>query len=52
MGFDVFDKGTPALDGKAVRRQVTVYFSGTRGPKMDLLLYLLRQCPQAGACCC
>lgn len=41
MTFDVFDKGTPALDGKAVRRQVTVYFSSDKnGPKMDLLLYL------------
>ncbi len=41
MSFDVFDKGTPALDGKAVRRQVTVYFSSDKnGPKMDLLIYL------------
>jgi len=41
MSFDVFDKGTPALDGKAVRRQVTVYFSSDKnGPKMDLLVYL------------
>src|SRR5260370_27558022 len=41
MSFEVFDKGTPALDGKAVRRQVTVYFSANKsGPKMDLLLYL------------
>jgi len=41
MSFDVFDKGTPALDGKAIRRQVTVYFSADRnGPKMDLLIYL------------
>ncbi|MGO9259048.1 MAG: acetylxylan esterase [Bryobacteraceae bacterium] len=41
MTFDVFDKGTPALDGKAMRRQVTVYFSADKsGPKMDLLLYL------------
>ena len=41
MSFDVFDKGTPALDGKAVRRQVTVYFVQDKsGPKMDLLLYL------------
>jgi len=41
MTFDVFDKGTPALDGKALRRQVTVYFSADKaGPKMDLLLYL------------
>lgn len=41
MSFDVFDKGTPALEGKALRRQVTVYFSPDKsGPKMDLLLYL------------
>ena len=41
MSFDVFDKGTPALDGKAMRRQVTIYFSKDKsGPKMDLLIYL------------
>jgi len=41
MSFEVFDKGTPALDGKAIRRQVTVYFSPNKnGPKMDLLIYL------------
>jgi len=41
MTFDVFDKGTPALDGKAIRRQVTVYFSSDKsGPKMDMVLYL------------
>jgi hypothetical protein len=41
MTFDVFDKGTPALDGKAIRRQVTIYFSRNKsGPKMDLLIYL------------
>jgi hypothetical protein len=41
MSFDVFDKGTPALDGKAIRRQVTINFSGDKsGPKMDLLVYL------------
>ena len=41
MTFDVFDKGTPALDGKALRRQVTVYFSADKaGPKMDVALYL------------
>ena len=41
MTFDVFDKGTPALDGKAIRRQVTIHFSADKsGPKMDLLLYL------------
>ena len=41
MSFDVFDKGTPALGGKATRRQVTIYFSTDKtGPKMDLLTYV------------
>ena len=41
MSFEVFDKGTPAFDGKAIRRQVTIYFSKDKsGPKMDLLIYL------------
>src|SRR6267143_7268472 len=41
MSFDVFDKGTTALDGKAIRRQVTVYFSADKtGPKMDMPIYL------------
>ena len=41
MSFEIFDKGTPALDGKAIRRQVTIYFSADKaGPKMDLLVYL------------
>lgn len=41
MTFDVFDKGTPAFAGKAIRRQVTIYFSKNKsGPKVDLLIYL------------
>jgi hypothetical protein len=41
MSFDVFDKGTPAYDGKAIRKQVTIYFSADKnGPKMDLLVYV------------
>jgi len=41
MTFDVFDKGTPAFDGKAIRRQVTIYFSADKnGPRMDLLTYV------------
>jgi hypothetical protein len=41
MSFDVFEKAAPALDGKAIRRQVTVYFTADKaGPKMDVLLYL------------
>src|ERR1700704_2201987 len=45
MSFDVFEKGTPALEGKAIRRQISIFFSADKtGPKMDLLLYL----PAAG----
>lgn len=41
MHFEVFDKGTPAFAGKALRRQVTIYFSkDNAGPRMDLLIYL------------
>lgn len=41
MSFDVFDKGTPAMDGKAIRKQITVYFSKDKeGPKEDLVLYI------------
>ena len=41
MSFDVFDKGTPAMSGKALRKQVTIYFSADKsGPKEDLVIYL------------
>ncbi len=41
MRFEVFDKGTPALDGAATRRQVTIHFSkNPGGPKMALAVYL------------
>ncbi|MES2649681.1 MAG: acetylxylan esterase [Bacteroidota bacterium] len=41
MHFKIFDKGTPVLNGRAIRKQVTVYFTGdTSGYKMDLLIYL------------
>lgn len=39
--FDVTDKGTPALDGKAIRKQVTISFSKDESwPKIHLLIYL------------
>ncbi|MGH9662649.1 MAG: NAD(P)-dependent oxidoreductase, partial [Bryobacteraceae bacterium] len=39
--FDVFDKGTPAFEGKALRKQVTIYFSADKnGPKQDMVVYL------------
>ena len=41
MSFNVFDKGSPALGGKAIRKQVTVYFTkDTSDYKMDILIYL------------
>ena len=39
--FEVIDKGTPALDGKAIRKQVTIYLSKDNSwPKIHLLIYL------------
>jgi hypothetical protein len=41
LSFNVFDKGTPVFDGKAIRRQVTVCFTkDTSDHKMDILIYL------------
>jgi hypothetical protein len=41
LHFNIFDKGTPAFDGAAIRKQVTVYFTkDTSRLKMDLLIYL------------
>jgi hypothetical protein len=41
MTFDVFDTGTPAMGRKAIRKQVTVYFSANKnGPKEDLVVYI------------
>ncbi len=39
--FNVFEKGTRVLNGKAIRKQVTVYFTkDTAAYKMNLLIYL------------
>ncbi len=39
--FDVTDQGAPALDGKAIRKQVTISFSKDPAwPKIHLLIYL------------
>jgi hypothetical protein len=41
MRFDIFDRATPAFDRKAIRRQVTIYFTKDKsGPSIDVLLYL------------
>ena len=40
LRFDVFDSGKTALGGKAIRKQVTIYFSAKKGgPEEDLLIY-------------
>lgn len=41
LSFKVSEKGTPALNGKAVRRQVTVYLTkDTSDHKMEILIYI------------
>mgnify|MGYP003576293339 CR=1 FL=1 len=41
LRFEVFDKGTPAFNGSAIRKQVTIYFTkDTASHKTDLLIYL------------
>jgi hypothetical protein len=41
LRFEVFDKGTTALGGKALRKQVTIYFAkGDNEHKLTLLIYL------------
>lgn len=41
MTFHVYDKGTMVYNGKALRKQVTIYFTkNTSDHKMDLLIYL------------
>ena len=46
MHFNVFDNGTPAFNGKAIRKQVTVYFTkDTSDHKMNLLIYLPANAP-------
>ena len=42
MSFNVFDKGTPAFGGKAIRKQVTIYFTKDTASthKADVLIYL------------
>lgn len=41
VSFERFDPGTSAFDGRALRKQVTIYFTKDRsGPQMDLLIYL------------
>jgi hypothetical protein len=39
--FEMVDPGTPALNGKAIRKQVTIHLNKDKtGPSIDLLIYL------------
>jgi hypothetical protein len=39
--FEITDKGTPALNGKAIRKQVTIHLlKDPAAPKIDVLIYL------------
>lgn len=41
LNYEVFDSDPNALGGKAIRKQITIYFSERKdGPKEDLLLYI------------
>ena len=43
MTFKEFDRDETALDGRAIRKQITVHFSSDeKGPSMDILVYLPR----------
>lgn len=44
LNLKVFDLDAKALNGKATRKQVTVFFNGSSdGPSMDILIYLPNQ---------
>jgi hypothetical protein len=41
LTYEVLEESTPALDGKARRKQVRIFFGGKKeGPSMDVLLYV------------
>lgn len=41
QSFEVFDKGTPALNGKAIRKQVVIWLNKEKtGPHINLVEYL------------
>lgn len=41
LKFTVFDKGTPVMDGKAIRKQIVISFGNEKtSPEINLLVYL------------
>jgi hypothetical protein len=53
MTFEVFDLEKNALEGKAIRKQVSVYFTGKKdGPQMSVLMYLPKSAKPAPVFLC
>lgn len=48
MWFEIRSVDDNALEGKAIRKEVTVHFTpkGTQGPKVDVLFYLPKNAPR------
>lgn len=47
LKWEIYEQSDTALDGKAIRKQIAVYFSGDKnGPKMDILVYLPKKAPK------
>jgi hypothetical protein len=47
LNYEVFDTDQNALAGKAIRKQITIYFSDKKdGPKEDVLLYIPKDAPK------
>ncbi len=40
MSFEVTDQGTPAFDGKALRKQITIHLTADKQHYVDVLMYL------------
>jgi hypothetical protein len=47
ISYEVFDNDPNALGGKAIRKQVTIYFSPSKsGPKEEVLIYIPKNAPR------
>ncbi|PWT96137.1 MAG: acetylxylan esterase [Blastocatellia bacterium] len=41
LHYEIFDRSTDALNGTAIRKQITIFFSSSKtGPKEDLLIFI------------
>src|SRR5436309_6470132 len=47
LNYEVFDTDQSALGGKAIRKEVTIYFAETKeGPKETILIYIPKEAPK------